>query len=164
MESTPPPPPTCSPWITRHAIDARGRVVAAIILGAIVVALIAIAVKDPRTHGLGVLCPSRRFLGIYCPGCGSTRATHALLHGELARAFRSNPIFVLLGAPLLVGYSGALLWSIVRRERVAVHLPPWIGYAAAAFLVLYGIARNVPGEAFDPLRPPPSAVSSVRPE
>jgi len=149
-----------APWLTRHPQDARARALAAILLLVLVAGLLAIALKDPRTHGLGVLCPSKRFLGIYCPGCGSTRATHDLLHGDVVRAFRNNPLFVVVGAPLLVAAIGSLVWIIARGERFAVRIPYWLGISTAALLVCYGIARNIPGEAFEPLRPPPSAASS----
>ena len=32
-------------------------------------------------------CPSYWLLGVYCPGCGITRALHALLHGDVVQAF-----------------------------------------------------------------------------
>lgn len=147
------------PWLTRHPQDARARTLASILLFVLAAGLLAIALKDPRTHGLGVLCPSRRFLGIYCPGCGSTRATHDLLHGDFARAFRSNPLFVLLGAPLLVVATGSLAWIVACGERIAVRIPYWLGISIAAVLVCYGVARNIPGEAFERLRPPSSTES-----
>ena len=45
-------------------------------------------------------CPSRFVVGIPCPGCGFTRATSALLHGELLRAWSYHPLVFLL-FPLL---------------------------------------------------------------
>jgi hypothetical protein len=153
---------TVAPWFTRHRRDARDRVLAAILLFALAAGLLAIGLKDPRTHGLGVLCPSRRFLGIYCPGCGSTRATHDLLHGDLAGAFRNNPLLVLVGAPLLVVAIGSLVWIVARGERLAVRVPYWLGISLAVLLVCYGVARNIPGKAFEPLRPPTAAAAAGR--
>ncbi|MEM7394570.1 MAG: DUF2752 domain-containing protein, partial [Verrucomicrobiota bacterium] len=37
-------------------------------------------------------CPWFFLSGFYCPGCGSVRATHHLLHGNLIGAFRLNPL------------------------------------------------------------------------
>ena len=31
-------------------------------------------------------CPLHAYTGYYCPGCGGTRATFALLHGQIGRA------------------------------------------------------------------------------
>lgn len=36
-------------------------------------------------------CPLHAYTGYYCPGCGGTRATFALLHGHLIRSFVLHP-------------------------------------------------------------------------
>ena len=54
---------------------------------------------------LGVtLCPLRRFLGIPCPTCGTTRAIAALFRGSVREALALNPLmatFLCVGMPLL---------------------------------------------------------------
>jgi hypothetical protein len=40
-------------------------------------------------------CFFHRFTGLDCPGCGSQRAIHYLLHLQLKEAFFSNPLLVL---------------------------------------------------------------------
>lgn len=149
------------PWLVRQPADSRARTVAGVLLLGAIAGLLLIALKDPRTHGLGVLCPSRRFLGIYCPGCGTTRATYDLLHGEFARAFRSNPLFVILGAPLAAVFTASLGWTVLRAERIALRVPHWLALAAIALLIAYGVARNIPIGAFEPLRPPPSVAPAA---
>lgn len=57
-----------------------------------------------------VLCPSKRFLGVDCPGCGLTRATQHFLHGEWDAALSYNPL-VLVAVPIL-----ALLWFREARN------------------------------------------------
>lgn len=42
-------------------------------------------------------CPMQAGLGIPCPGCGMTRATHLLLHGEVWAALRMHPLVLVLG-------------------------------------------------------------------
>jgi hypothetical protein len=37
-------------------------------------------------------CPTRWLLGLRCPGCGSLRAVHHLLHLRFAMAFALNPL------------------------------------------------------------------------
>jgi hypothetical protein len=39
-------------------------------------------------------CPLRTLTGWECPGCGSTRALSALARGDLAAAWRFNPLAV----------------------------------------------------------------------
>ena len=132
----------------------RQRVHAAALLMVIIGALSAIAVRDPRTYGLGPLCPSLRLFGIYCPGCGSTRATHDLMHGEVARAFRCNPLMVLIGAPLLVYVTCSLGCAALTGRRPRGSATAWLGYAITALLIAWCVARNLPGATFDTLRPP----------
>lgn len=121
-----------------------------------VVVLIALAARDPRTYGIGVLCPSLRFAGVHCPGCGSTRATHDLLHGEVLSAFRHNQALLVLGVPLALWWIAALGWEAATGKRPRIGTPPWLGLVVAAALVAWGVARNLPWPAFDQIRPPPS--------
>ena len=39
-------------------------------------------------------CVLHNLTGYYCPGCGGTRAIHALLHGHIVRYFFYHPIVV----------------------------------------------------------------------
>lgn len=60
-------------------------------------ALVAVGVVVLAAHAAGiVLCPLRRFAGIPCPGCGSTRAAMLVLRGEFAAAAVMNPLAVAL--------------------------------------------------------------------
>ena len=45
-------------------------------------------------------CMFRALTGYFCVGCGLTRALHALVHGDLARAFSMNPLAMLLLPPI----------------------------------------------------------------
>jgi hypothetical protein len=108
---------------------------------------------DPATTAIYPSCPWRTMTGIYCPGCGSLRATHRLLHGQLADAFRLNPLMV-LSLPLL-GY--AVLSTRWPRLR-----PPWLERFTArpawpwillAILLTYWVVRNLPFEPFVWLAP-----------
>ncbi len=47
-----------------------------------------------------IICPSRRFLGINCPGCGLTRATERLIHGQWEQAWQLNKL-AYLTTPIL---------------------------------------------------------------
>lgn len=53
--------------------------------------------------------------GLYCPGCGGTRATKALLRGEVIRSFRYHP-FVLYAFLALILYFVILLKYRVDRK------------------------------------------------
>jgi hypothetical protein len=48
-------------------------------------------------------CSFHAFTGFTCPGCGSQRSLHFLLHLDLVRAFGENPLLV-LSLPYLLIY------------------------------------------------------------
>jgi hypothetical protein len=107
---------------------------------------------DPATTEGLPACPWWSLTGTHCPGCGSTRALHQLLHGNPLRALGHNPLLVLT-LPC-VGYWVAryLLagWRIELPE-----LRPRAGaiYAFAGAVVLFWILRNLPGEPWVHLAP-----------
>jgi hypothetical protein len=59
------------------------------------------------------LCPMAALLGIPCPGCGLTRATLALLHGNLGAALHLHPLVLVL-APTYSLAIGVAVLSYVR--------------------------------------------------
>lgn len=44
--------------------------------------------------GIGMPCAFNFFTGLYCPGCGGTRAVKALLHGNLRMSFQYHPLVI----------------------------------------------------------------------
>lgn len=97
---------------------------------------------DPAVTRVFAPCPFHLLTGYHCPGCGSLRAVHALLHGELREAFALNSLMV-LSLPVL----GLLAW----KPRWALQV--WVPWAALAILIAYGIARNLPAWPFCLLAP-----------
>lgn len=69
-------------------------------------------------------CLVRTFLGFDCPGCGLTRALQALLHGDPAAAWASNPLlFVLLPAILYYWLRGERPTDAARPSGRVAPLP-----------------------------------------
>lgn len=116
-------------------------------------ALVLLRVFDPLTSGVFPPCPLHALTGLYCPGCGSLRAMHALLHGNLRVAFAMNPL-AMLALPFLV--YGVVSWVLLqvsgRQLPRAVLSGRWI-WALGALVALYGIARNIPVYPFSLLAP-----------
>jgi hypothetical protein len=91
-------------------------------------------------------CLFRLLTGLYCPGCGITRALHALLHADFATAWAMNPMIVLMLALL-----PAMAWHQLGRQpalpaafsRVLVNPKAWI-----ALLIAFGVLRNLRWAAF----------------
>ena len=98
-------------------------------------------------------CPFRALTGGYCPGCGTLRALHQLLRGDVAAAFGYNPLAMLL-LPVLVyaGLSLSLLVARGRGLRKVVVPGSWIWGLLGVVLVFWAL-RNVPAAPFSALAP-----------
>ena len=73
----------------------------------------------PGQHSFYPPCLIKTLTGLNCPGCGSTRALHALLHLRFSEALALNPLFT-CSAPALL----ALLVRYLRGTTEAHALPP----------------------------------------
>ncbi|MCB4234284.1 DUF2752 domain-containing protein [Kaistella anthropi] len=51
---------------------------------------------NPQNSIYFLKCPIYYFTGYLCPGCGSQRAIHELLHLNIKKAFEYNALFVTL--------------------------------------------------------------------
>ena len=73
----------------------RKYTIQALLLGACVVLIAVYALLDP-SRTMFPRCPFLSLTGLECPGCGSQRAVHSLLHGDIAAAFGFNALLVLM--------------------------------------------------------------------
>ncbi|WP_019137282.1 DUF2752 domain-containing protein [Cellulomonas massiliensis] len=113
----------------------------ATVAAAVAGALALVAVRDPHRPGSWGLCPSLALTGWACPACGGLRATWDLLHGDVAGAWASNPLWVAL-VPLVV--AAWLAWAVRRRAGRPVRVPPVLGVVLLAVTVVFGLLRNLP--------------------
>lgn len=108
---------------------------------------------DPNQPGnLLPKCLFHELTGWWCPGCGMTRALHALVHGDAGQALHMNP----LGVVMLAVLPAMLLWSWGWQPR---RLRPFMRWAMdpRLWLVLipaYWLLRNLPWPPFTWMAPP----------
>ena len=124
------------------------RVVAALAVALVPVALWAIANSPPGAGGFYPRCMLNLATGLHCPGCGGTRALHLAANGDFAAALGQNALLFLL-APFAV-------WYLVALARFAITgkwLQPRVGnrrvvLAIAIIVIGFGVIRNVPALGF----------------
>ena len=129
------------------------RAIAAAGLAAIGGGAFVVSFFNPTTAGFFPVCPLYKFTGIACPGCGLTRAFHALLHGDFTTALGFNalvPFFLLLFVYFLVSM---VLVAWRGRGLSANFYRPWMLWAIAVLFVLFAVLRNLPFYPFTLLYP-----------
>lgn len=109
---------------------------------------------EPSKSDVYPPCLFRSCTGFYCPGCGTTRALHALVHGNFGEAFGLNPLIVLL-LPFLGYYLISYAFFGARRGRPmfgSLASPFW-GQLAFVTILAYWVLRNIPLYPFSLLAP-----------
>jgi hypothetical protein len=133
----------------KTGMSARGMLVGAVGLTGLAAAAV-LYWFDPSQGGFYPICLFHRTTGLLCPGCGSLRAMHALLHGHLARAFQFNPLLML---SIPVGFWFAARTLMQRKEpAVSCSFPAgkWL-WVVLGLGLAFSIWRNVPGSYFSKL-------------
>ena len=89
-------------------------------------------------------CPFLFLTGYYCPGCGTSRAFHQILHGNFINAFNLNPLMVIC-IPFVAYLFICLLEPKVKEKcRISklvfntTFLKTMLG-----IILVYWIARNI---------------------
>lgn len=110
-----------------------------------------VAARNPAQGGFPP-CPFHAATGLWCPGCGLTRAVHSLAHADIARAFGHNALF-----PLVLGAVAVAWLSSYRiatgRSAIAwpARLPRSAWVTMALGVAAFTVARNT--AAFHALAP-----------
>ena len=99
---------------------------------------------NPSNNVLFPKCPFYVLTGLKCPGCGSQRAVHSLLHFDFASAFGYNALLV-FSLPIVV----VLIFAEIRRTKnplfyFKLHNVIFI-WSYFAIVVAWWIGRNLFG-------------------
>jgi Protein of unknown function (DUF2752) len=120
-----------------------------LVFGGLVLGIAAFALVEIR---LG--CLFRELTGWHCPGCGMTRAVQAVIQGEMAKAFRFNPLGMIL-LPLIGLGIGMEMLGWMRRKPLPFRLKLGVRGVGgiAGMILLFWILRNLPWWPFCLLAP-----------
>lgn len=117
----------------------------------LLVAVVAAAVctgiwlADPTTPG-GPLptCPTKAFLGIDCPGCGSLRMLYSLMHGNVWAAVRFNALGLVAVVLLVWAYVAWTYGHLVGRRIQSWQHHRWAALVTLVLWVVWFVIRNIP--------------------
>jgi hypothetical protein len=98
----------------------------------------------PEEGGIFPPCLFHTLTGWHCPGCGTARCLHSLLHGHVGQAVAYN-LLTVIALPFLLAWAGQWVVAAVRgKPRPARHSRAWLIWALFAAIVAFWILRNVP--------------------
>ena len=123
----------------------RRSVIAMMAVAAVVVAGVVIySTFDPSASRWFPRCPFLMLTGLKCPGCGTQRAIHALLHGDVLSALHFNALLP-VSIPLLLLYGYAELVR-TRKPRFYNRVNSVTAILAVLIVVIvWWIVRNIFG-------------------
>ena len=97
---------------------------------------------DPSASTIFPQCTFLQFTGYKCPGCGSQRAFHALLHGDIGTAFRYNAMLI-----IAIPWIALCLYAESRRTRnprlYARLNAPLLIWLFLVMVLLWWLLRNI---------------------
>jgi len=99
---------------------------------------------NPSTHGFFPTCMFHAATGLYCPGCGATRALYALLHGNIRMALKDNALFVLSLVALTV-WGARFILRKLKNQPAKFSLSPKFLWGFLVVAVVFAVLRNLPG-------------------
>ena len=89
-------------------------------------------------------CMLYQITGLYCPGCGATRALSAMLHGDVKASLHNNALLF----PLL-----ALIAFLTVKPQTTLKRP--VAIVIVSVILLFTVLRNIPVAPFTYLAPIP---------
>lgn len=114
-----------------------------------VIIVLVLGLISMKHFNIGIPCIYYKLSGLYCPGCGMTRATFSLLQLDFYQAFRYNAFSIIM-LPLMGLYiiGGIYAWLFNKTNFMYDKIPPAIWILLIISMLLYGILRNVPQFSF----------------
>lgn len=120
----------------------------ALIISAITGGVAAVAIYglfDPARYSFFPKCPFLMLTGgLRCPGCGSQRAIHSLLHLQFKEAFLFNPL-VIISIPFLILLAAAALTKESHPEFYNRINAGAVSKVLLAIVIGWWIFRNIAG-------------------
>lgn len=143
----------------REKDTVRFRVVISLLLLSAGVLLTFLLIQyDPVNAGnraVYLFCPLNKLTGLYCPGCGMTRAANDIIHFEILSAIHNNALIVLVFGPFTAYLAlREYLYFIMQKHVLPFpKLKTWIIVLIIILTVAFTVLRNLPFTPFNWIAP-----------
>jgi len=138
---------------TDSADGTSGRIMAAVALVGLSSACVLDYAYDPAKASFFPVCPLYQLTGCSCPGCGLTRAFHALFNGDLSGALGFNALLPVWAVILGYAWVSLLLYAVSGTSLPKWTTHPKFLWGFMTVLLIFGVARNIPAYPFTLLFP-----------
>ena len=98
---------------------------------------------EPGRYAFYPRCLFHQTTGLLCPGCGSLRAIHQLLHGHLVAAVHLNALLVFSVPPVCWVAGRSFFRGLKGQSQMPNFHAAWL-WAALILGLSFGILRNLP--------------------
>lgn len=99
---------------------------------------------DPEMQPLFPKCPFLLTTGYECPGCGSQRAIHDVLHLDFKSAFAHNALILFLIPYILLGIYLEFFNGKHRFPKLEkIFFGKWTAMIVVSAIVIYWVVRNL---------------------
>ena len=104
-----------------------------------------IGLNDPESKQIFPTCGFYALTGMYCPGCGMTRALHNILGGNILRAIRFNLLLVAVTPVIIYAYIWWTTWAFTKRELPKLKFSRNVVWLISILALVFIVGRNLPG-------------------
>lgn len=99
---------------------------------------------DPEQTAIFPQCPLLLTTGYACPGCGSQRAIHSVLHFDFKSAFMHNALILFLMPYVLLGFYLEVLEAKKRFVKLEqLFFGKWAAAVVISVILIYWVVRNL---------------------
>jgi hypothetical protein len=116
-----------------------------LLISVIIVLVILYFIYSPQDKAFFPKCPVLYYTGLQCPGCGSQRAIHFLLHADIISALKANFLLVISIPYLILGF----VFEQIKQpnKKILKWRKILYGYRAIIIvlivIILFCILRNI---------------------
>ena len=108
---------------------------------------------DPTKVSFYPRCMFHDLTGLNCPGCGTLRGLHQLLHGHLITALHYNALTIIALPFLCYYFLSELLKRVKGKGLPNIFKSPVWGWVLVGTAIAFWILRNIPAYPFTLLSP-----------
>ncbi len=127
-----------------YSLPVSNRIKVLGMVGACCAASTVLFLFNPVSAGFYPPCLVKLLTGFYCPGCGTARALHQLLHGDFLKALDFNPLLVISLPFLAYGFLSYVLSGLGQRGFPRIFTSSFWTWAIYSTMFVYTLLRNIP--------------------